>query len=105
MEQAGAGRGARGGVEAAEDVETLAAVGPPMAVGEVAGNAVALAAVDARPPAGSWPAAVDAGPPAGRKLSGAQRRRKARRAAMWANQEKAVGRSDAAAFRGAAIEV
>ena len=24
---------------------------------------------------------------------------------MWANQEKAVGRSDAAAFRGAAIEV
>jgi hypothetical protein len=54
------------------------------------------------------PAVVDAGvdllPPAGKKKSGAQVRRQARRAAMQANKEKAVGRSDAAAFRGVAIE-
>ena len=54
------------------------------------------------------PAVVDAGvdllPPAGKKKSRAQVRRQARRAAMWANKEKAIGRSDAAAFRGVAIE-
>ena len=96
------------GVRAGEAVTATAVGATPVAEGDGSAEVVGatqggrLAVVDAGPPAGGWPAAVEACRPASKKLSGAQVRRAARRAAIPANMEKALAEQfEAGAIEGA----